>query len=174
MRKWQTIAVTALSTLTLSTAGFVTYNAMQPTHYEGATFTNEKQEQSTSHSSSATSTSSSSDNQSSPSSTDTASTNPTYSEPASVAPQEPSTKTYYEGLTFRTGSIDMMTAEDGTKKEMTYIYCNQTGDMTKNIPYEDAQPFMAWLYAITEGKHYMNNTMDSNYHYWLENVKGQQ
>lgn len=45
MKKWKTIGVTALSTLAISIGGFTTYQYLQPTHYQGGAFKNEKTKQ---------------------------------------------------------------------------------------------------------------------------------
>ena len=174
MRKWQTITVTALATMAISTTGFAVYNATQPTHYQGETFVNEKKP-SHSHNSSASSTTQSTNDSSSSTTTTTndTSVNTSASQPASVA-QEPSTKTYYEELTFRQGSVDEMLDAYGTLRPSTYVYCVQTGETTQNMPVDYAQQFIAWLYTITEGKHNMDHSLQSNYAYWLQNVKGQQ
>lgn len=175
MRKWQTIAVTALSTMALSGAGFTAYQMNQPTHYEGVTFTNEKE--SSTHSTSNSMASSTTDNGKSSaivtdSSSDTsapAQSNSVAQAPVQTAPTTPAPSATYDELTFTNGSCDNVNGVD-----VTYVYCEQSHDMTDNIPLEDAQPFIAWLYSVTEGEHYMTNSIQSNYNYWVQNVKGQQ
>ena len=175
MKKWQTITATALLSASLAGIGVNTYHAIQPTHYQGETFVNEKKQSHTHHSSSTSTAQSTSDSTEQTTTTDyDSSVNTSASQPASVAPQEPSNQVTYEGLTFSKGSNDEAPNAYGTMVPVTYVYCQQTGDMTQNIPLDDAQPFMAWLYSITEGQHYMKNSMQSNYEYWVKYVKGQQ
>ena len=174
MKKWQLCTATALLSASLAGIGVNTYHAIQPTHYQGETFVNEKKPSHSHHSSASTTQQSTSDSSSATTNSDNnTSVNTTTSQPASVE-QQPSNQVTYEGLTFSKGSNDEAPNAYGTMVPVTYVYCQQTHDMTQNIPLDDAQPFMAWLYSITEGQHYMKNSMQSNYEYWVKYVKGQQ
>lgn len=169
MRKWQTIAVTALSTLALSGAGFTAYQMNQPSHYEGATFTNEKQ--STSHSSSSNMASSTSNNESSPATVTVSSSDTTSSTQSSSVTEEqhqPLTFTAHEAKNAM-GTI----VNDENGKQMWLVSCEETGDHV-TVKAEEVQAFCCWLTDVTEGKTTMNNSMQSNYNYWVQNVKGQQ
>lgn len=178
MKKWQTLTATALLSASLASIGVNTYHAIQPTHYQGETFVNEKKQSHSSNSSSTSTQQSTSDSSSTAATTNNnTSVDTSASQPASVAQeQEPSNNVSYEGLTFRliqsweNGNY----VYDGQGNPVYTVYCDQSNDQVKNIPLSDAQPFMAWLYSITEGKHYMKNSMSDNYHYWVTNVKGQQ
>lgn len=187
MRKWQTIAVTALSTLALSGAGFTAYQMNQPSHYEGAIFTNEKH--TTSHSSNNNMASSSSST-SEPSSTTTTSDasdstvpaqSPSVEQPIIVT-GEP-TKSLQMGGTVKPDEITGLTfsvydcgiAESTIGRiEVGCVVCNELIQKTKVIPIEDCEPFAKWMRSIASDKTNLNNSMDSNYNYWVQNVKGQQ
>lgn len=169
MRKWQTIAVTALSTLALSGAGFTAYQMNQPSHYEGATFTNEKQ--STTHSTSNNMASSTTNNESSSATiTDSSSDTSVPAQSSSVDEEQgvPLTFTAYEA---KNAMGTIVTDENG--KQMWLVSCQETGDHVA-VKAEEVQPFCCWLTDVTEGKTTMNNSMNSNYNYWVQNVKGQQ
>lgn len=186
MRKWQTIAVTALSTLALSGAGFTAYQMNQPTHYEGTTFTNEKH--STTHSTNNNMASSTSDTrESSATVTDSSSDTTVPAQSASV--EQPITVTgeatkpiqmggtvkpdEITGLTFSV--YDCGTAESTIGRiEVGVVVCNELIQPTKVIPIEDCEPFAQWMRTIASDKTNLTNSMDSNYNYWVQNVKGQQ
>lgn len=163
MRKWQTIAVTALSTLALSGVGFSTYQAAQPAQYKGETFINEKKS-SHSHNSSSTSTSqSTSDSSSSPAVTDNdTSVNTTPSQPASVAENN---EANHEQRTFSIASIDEI---DG--QEMTYVVFLPTGECSDNMPVAEALAFCKYMNNIAGGKDHLDHSLQDNYNYW----RGQQ
>lgn len=169
MRKWQTIAVTALSTLALSGAGFTAYQMNQPSHYQGETFTNEKQ--STTHSTSNNMASSTTNNESSSATiTDSSSDTSVPAQSSSVDEEqgEPLTFTANEA---KNAMGTIVTDENG--KQMWLVSCKETGDHV-TVKAEEVQAFCCWLTDITKGKTTMNNSMNSNYNYWLQNVKGQQ
>lgn len=186
MRKWQTIAVTALSTLALSGAGFATYQASQPAQYKGATFTNEKH--STTHSTNSNMASSTTNNEQSPATVTDSSSDTTV--PAQSASVEQSITVTGEptkplqmggvikpdeitGLTFSV--YDCGTAESTIGKiEVGVVVCNELIQPTKVIPIEDCEPFAQWMRTIASDKTNLTNSMDSNYNYWVQNVKGQQ
>lgn len=63
MKKWQTISVTALTTLALSVGGITTYNYHQTQPYKGKVFTNETKHEKSISSNTSTSSSSSSSEQ---------------------------------------------------------------------------------------------------------------
>lgn len=187
MRKWQTIAVTALSTLALSTAGFATYQASQPAQYKGETFVNEKHTTTRSTNNNMASSSSSTSNSSSSttaSSTDST-TLPTQSssvEQPIIVTGEP-TKPLQMGGTVKLDEITGLTfsvydcgiAESTIGRiEVGCVVCNELIEKTKVMPIEDCEPFAQWMRDIAGDKTNLTNSMDSNYNYWLQNVKGQQ
>lgn len=170
MKTWKTIAVTALSTLALSGAGFTAYQASQPAQYKGETFVNEKH--TTTHSTNSNVASSSTNNeQSSASVTDSSSDNAIPAQSSSVEEQEqeqlPSAG--HEARTFVTASHDLMNGQD-----MTYVVFLPTGECSKLIPAEDALTFCKYMNNIAGGQTTLNHSLDENYNYWKTNVKGQQ
>lgn len=60
MKTWKTIAITVMTTSALITGGALTYSYLQPSHYQGDTFTNTKTSTSTTTSSTSSTSSSSS------------------------------------------------------------------------------------------------------------------
>lgn len=188
MKKWQTITATALLSASLAGIGTNFYHAMQPTHYQGETFVNEKKS-SHSHSSSSTSTTqSTSDSSSSTASTDyDTSVNTAPSQPASVEQPivvtgEP-TKPLQMGGTIKPDEITGLTfsvydcgiAESTIGEiEVGCVVCNELIQKTKVMPIEDCEPFADWMRGIAGDKTSLNNSMDSNYNYWVQYVKGQQ
>lgn len=188
MVKWQTIAVTTLSTLALSGACFTTYRAYQPTHYEGTTFVNEKH--TTSHSTDSNMATSSSSTSHSSSSTTASSTdsNSIPAQSASVADQQlvidentaerplqmgGTGFTYDTPLTFSVYTCGMAETNQG-RMEVGVVVCNEIGQKTRMIPIDDCEPFAQWMRSIASDKTNLDNSMDSNYNYWKTNVKGQQ
>lgn len=163
MKKWQTITATALLSASLAGIGTNFYHAMQPTHYQGETFVNEKKS-SDSHSSSSTSTSqSTSDSSSSTATTDyDTSVNNSASQPASVAEAN---EANHEQRTFSIASIDEI---DG--QEMTYVVFLPTGECTGNMPVAEALAFCKYMNNIAGGEDHLNHSLQDNYNYW----KGQQ
>lgn len=188
MRKWQTITVTALSTLALGTAGFATYQASQPSHYEGATFTNEKTH-TTTHSNSNHMASSSSNTSESSSSTATSDASDTTVPAQSSSVEQPTIVTgeptkplqmggvvkpdEITGLTFSVYDCGIAESTVG-RIEVGCVVCNELIQPTKVIPIEDCEPFAQWMRDIAGDKTNLTNSMDSNYNYWVQNVKGQQ
>ena len=77
MKTWKTIALSVITTSTLVTGGALTYSYLQPSHYEGNTFTNEKTISST------TTSSISSSNESQPTNNSNTDTNSVYTESTS-------------------------------------------------------------------------------------------
>lgn len=171
MKTWKTIAVTALSTLALSGAGFTAYQASQPTHYEGTTFVNEKH--TTSHSTDSNMATSSSSTSHSSSSTTASSTDsnsiPAQSSSVEEQEQEQLPSAGHEARTFVTASHDLMNGQD-----MTYVVFLPTGECSKLIPAEDALTFCKYMNNIAGGQTTLNHSLDENYNYWKTNVKGQQ
>lgn len=187
MRKWQTIAVTALSTLALSGAGFTAYQVSQPAQYKGATFTNEKQSTNISSDFNSNSTSSSTQSQSTMgSSNDTNTSN----EPSQSVTETEQPLVIYENtaerppqlggcgitkdvpLTFSVYTCGMADTNKG-RMEVGIVLCNELIQPTKMIPIDDCEPFAQWMRTIASDKTDLNNSMDSNYNYWVQNVKGQ-
>lgn len=188
MKKWQTITATALLSASLAGIGTNFYHTMQPTHYQGETFVNEKKS-SNSHNSSSTSTSQSTSDSSSSTATTTndTSVNTSVTQPSSVEQPivvtgEP-TKPLQMGGTFKPDEITGLTfsvydsgiAESTIGEiEVGCVVCNELIQKTKYIPIEDCEPFADWMRSIASNKTSLNNSMDSNYNYWVTNVKGQQ
>lgn len=173
MRKWQTIAVTALSTLTLSGAGFTAYQMSQPAQYKGVTFTNEKQSTNISSDTNRNSTSSSTESQSTlDSSNDTNTSN----EPSqSVTATEQTTNenpTFYAYLYEPNGSAGV----DPSKctYEFRAVYTVTGEEVSCGQDSRDAELFCKWMESIAHGKDHLDNSLQSNYNYWVQNVKGQQ
>lgn len=159
----------------------------QPVHYEGATFTNEKH--TTSHSSNNNMASSSSSTSNSSSSTTTSSTDSTTLPAQSPSVEQPiivtgePTKPLQMGGTVKPDEITGLTfsvydcgiAESTIGRiEVGCVVCNELIQKTKVIPIEDCEPFAKWMRSIASDKTNLNNSMDSNYNYWVQNVKGQQ
>ncbi len=173
MRKWQTITITALSTLTLSTAGFVTYNAMQPTYHAGQVFNNE---------SSVSTSTSVSQSQSASSSSSVFSTESSSSTATTETVETPSTTTSSsEVLTQRGGTL----SPEEFKQQVTFYKCGAADPAYLNVvhqptgeliclPKVDAVPFCDWMNSIAHGKQTLEHSMQDNYDYWKQNVKGQQ
>lgn len=188
MKTWKTIAVTALSTLALSGAGFTAYQAAQPAQYKGETFINEKH--TTSHSSNSNVATSSSSTSHSSSSTTAGSTdsNSIPAQSASVEDQplviDENTAerplqmggaglTYDRPLTFSVYTCGMAETNQG-RMEVGVVVCNEIGQKTHMIPIDECEPFAQWMRSIASDKTNLDNSMDSNYNYWKTNVKGQQ
>lgn len=192
MRKWQTITITALSTLTLSTAGFVTYNAMQPTYHASQVFNNES---SVSTSTSVSQSQSASEQSSAPSSAETVDTEETVdtttttietyrnayghemtvgdtNDPTGMAKDLPGS-TPAEQPTFALANGGYAETAEG-KVEVCIAVHRPSRTATKLIPTKDAEPFIAWMESIAYGKQTLDHSLHENYNYWKQNVKGQQ
>lgn len=178
MRKFQTIAVTALSTLALSGAGFTAYQMSQPTHYEGATFTNEKN--STTHSNSNNMASSNTNiSKSYANITDSSSDTTVPTQSSSVTEQEPTTEQntnenpkFYAYLYVPNGTAGVESSNN--YYEFRAVYTVTGEEVSCGQDSKDAELFCKWMESIAYGKDHLDNSLQSNYNYWKENVKGQQ
>lgn len=188
MRKWQTIAVTALSTLALSGAGFTAYQLSQPTHYEGTTFTNEKH--STTHSTNSHMASSTTNNEQS-SATVTDSSSDTTVPEQSTSVTEKSSQVFVTGRPSQPAQLGGTVDPNPTKltfyaypggtaettqgrMEVGLVVCGELQQGTIYIPMTDCYAFRDWMTSITQGKTSLDHSLQENLDYWYANVKGQQ
>lgn len=180
MKKWQTIGVTALSTLALSIGGFTTYQYLQPSHYQGEVFNNEKTKQTSDNS-----FSSEQQQQSKQSSTSTTSSElfqsrvdtaivPQYYKPM---PWDEFSNTYNPQL----GGTYMPTviaipchgkyAIINTKNPTDAIVVETTDNYTiAHERMQEAKDFANWVNSIAQDKPLQHNLYD-NLQYYFNNVK---
>ena len=152
MKTWKTIALTVITTSALVTGGALTYSYLQPSQYEGDTFTNGK----TSISSTTTSSSSSSSNSSTSSDDSNTDTNPVYTE-SNTTEQVAGSRAYQP--TFKVVCVS-------PQNELYSVEHIPTGDKTKAITYEQAESFYKYMEQIAYGKTSLSYTMDENYNTW--------
>lgn len=154
MKTWKTIALSVITTSTLVTGGALTYSYLQPSHYEGDTFTN------VSTTTSSTSVSSSNTSTSTPDST--TNTNPVYTEsnPSEQVEQTSGDRAYQP--TFQVECVS-------PKNDLYTVIHIPTGDKCKAIPYEQAENFCEYMEQIAYGKETLSYTMDENYNTYLTN-----
>lgn len=172
MRKWQTIAVTALSTLALSGAGFTAYQMNQPTHYEGATFTNVKQSTNISSNTDSNSTSSSTESQSTMGSSNDTNTSNEQSQSVTATEQNTTENpTFYAYLYQPNGSAGV--DPSNYTYEFRAVYTVTGEEVSCGQDSRDAELFCKWMNSIAHGKGHLDNSLQSNYNYWVQNVKGQ-
>lgn len=163
MKKWKTVPIIIILASTLITAGVTTYSYLQPTHYEGTTFTNE-----TTISNSTTSTSVSS-------SSKTVSASDSFSDSDTVY-----TESSQPELDQRGGTCMGQTPAQQPTFEVVYVstvqgYCavehRPTGELIKAVNENDAYAFCNYMEQIAHGKETLDYTLQENYDYWLDNVK---
>lgn len=147
--------------MVIATCGLILFVTIdkQPSHYEGDKFTNETTVMSN--------TDNSSDESSSPvteqytdSSTNNVSCDTEYSEPEQVI----SGSRAYQP-TFEVEQVS-------SKNDLYTVKHLPTGDTTKALTYEDANAFCTYMEQIAYGKTQLEYSMDQNFNYWKENVKG--
>ena len=114
MKTWKTIALSVITTSALVTGGALTYSYLQPSHYKGDTFTNEKTISSTT-----TSSSVSSSNTTESTTNSNTNTNPVYTE-----------STTNEQLEQRGGTCLGQTPSNQETNNNAY---NQTPTLTRDI-----------------------------------------
>lgn len=154
MKKWQTIGVTALSTLALSIGGFTTYQYLQPTHYQGDIFNNEKTTQSTTNTIQESST--------------TTTTSP--SSNVEQQPQQSIGTTPALQPTFGIKPIGMCNNVYGTLIETFTVIHHPSGDRVyKAMSEEQANAFCSYMEHIAHGKEKLDYTMEQNFEEWLTN-----
>lgn len=181
MKKWQTIGVTALSTLVLSIGGFTTYQYLQPAHYQGEVFKNEKTKQTSTNSFS----SEQQQQQSKQSSTSTTSSELFQPQvDTAVVPE------YYKAMTWdefsntyhpQLGGTYMPTvitiplhnnyAIINTKNPTDAIVVETTDNYTiAHVRMQESKDFANWVNSIAQDKP-LQNTLQSNLQYYFNNVK---
>lgn len=157
MKTWKTIALSVITTSALATGGALTYSYLQPSHYEGDTFTNAKTTIS-----STTTTSSLTDSNTSTSTPDSSTnTNPVYTESNSNEIEQNTGDRAYQP-TFKVECVS-------TKLGMYTVEHTPTGDKCKAISYEQAESFCTYMEQIAHGKTSLSYTMDENYDTWVSN-----
>lgn len=187
MKKWQTIGVTALSTLALSIGGFTTYQYLQPTHYQGEVFNNEKTKQTINEKTKQTSNDSfsSEQQQSKQSSTSTTSAEQFQSrvdtsavpEYYKVMNQQEFSSTYHPQL----GGTNMSTviaipvyngyAIVNTINPIDAIIVETTDNYTiAHLRMQEAKDFANWVNSIAQYKPLQHSLYD-NLQYYFNNVK---
>lgn len=179
MKKWQTIGVTALSTLALSIGGFKTYQYLQPTNYQGEVFNNEKTKQTSDDSFS------SEQQQSKQSSTTTTSTEQIQSQvETSVVPEyyksmqwDEFSNTYHPQLggTYMPTVITLPLYNNyciiNTKNPTDAIVVETTDNYTiAHERMQEAKDFANWVNSIAQDKP-LQNPLQSNLQYYFNNVK---
>lgn len=163
MKTWKTIALSVITTSALVTGGALTYSHLQPTHYEGNTFTNEKTISSTT-----SSTSSSSSNSSTSIKDTNTNTNSVYTESNSSEQLEQRGGTCMGQTTGDRAFQPTYQVECVSPKNDLYTVVHiPTGDKCKAITYEQAKSFCAYMEQIAYGKMTLSYTMDENYNTWL-------
>lgn len=196
MKKWQTLTATALLSASLAAIGVNTYHAIQPTHYQGETFVNEKKQSTkndTRESTSVSSSSSSTASQSTETSDNNSNSNATNSQPASVKDDytpnhpvvtgEPSRPAQLGGtiqpesertqLTFYAYPCGSAETTQG-RMEVGIVTCGELQQATNYIPMKDCYAFRDWMTSVTQGKVTLDHSLQENLDYWYANVKGQQ
>lgn len=179
MKKWKTIGVTALSTLALSIGGFTTYQYLQPTHYQGKVFNNEKIKQTSDDSFS------SEQQQSKQSGTSTTSAEIFQSQvDTSIVPEyyksmqwDEFLNTYQPQLggtympTVITLPLHNVYAIINTKNPTDAIIVETTDNYTiAHIRMQEAVEFANWVNSIARDKP-LQNSLQSNLQYYFKNVK---
>ena len=157
MKTWKTIALSVITTSALATGGALTYSYLQPSHYQGDTFTNAK----TTISSTTTSSSSSNSSESIETSNSTTNTNPVYTESTSNEVEQNTGDRAYQP-TFKVECVS-------PKNDLYCVEHIPTGDKTKAITYEQAKSFCTYMEQIAYGKTTLSYTMDENYNTWESN-----
>lgn len=193
MKTWKTIALSVITTSALVTGGALTYSYLQPSHYEGDTFTNAK----TSISNTTSSTSSSSSNSSTSTSDSSTNNDSVYTESnSSEQVTEYNTLWVYafgsKGYCDRDGNkinssgfyiltpiqnhtnyvevieIDMRTNDEYHVK--VYGETDEISDINYQSAVSNAEEFCNWLREQAPDGH-TTYGLQSNYDYWVENCK---
>ncbi len=193
MKKWKTISVTALTTLALSVGGLSIYKYLQPSHYEGGTFTNV----STTISNTSTSSDMSSSTEPIEDTDSSNNTNPVYTESNSTEQvTEYNTLWVYasasKGYCDRDGNkinrsgfyiltpvqnhtnyvevieIDMRTNDEYHIK--VYGETDEINDINYQSACANAEAFCNWLREQAPDGH-TTYGLNSNYDYWVKNCK---
>ena len=157
MKTWKTIALSVITTSALATGGALTYSYLQPSHYKGDTFTNEKTISSTT-----TSSSISSSNTTESTNNSNTNTNPVYTESTTNEQVEQNTGDRAYQPTFKVECVS-------PKNDLYTVVHIPTGDKCKAIPYEQAESFCTYMEQIAHGKTSLSYTMDENYDTWVSN-----
>lgn len=150
MKTWKTVALSVITTASLVTIGATTYNYLQPSHYEGDTFTNVSTTTSNTSTSTSTSVSSSTESVEDTNSSD---------------------------LLEQRGGTCMGVTEDTTFKVELVSPTNgwytvehiPTGDKINAIRYEEAMNFCSYMEQIAHGKTTLSYSMQENYNTWKGN-----
>ena len=158
MKTWKTIALSVITTSALVTGGALTYSYLQPSHYEGDTFTNAK----TTISSTTTSSSSTNSSETVETSDSNTNTNPVYTESNSSEQVEQNTGDRAYQPTFKVECVS-------PKNDLYCVEHIPTGDKCKAISYEQAESFCTYMEQIAHGKTSLSYTMDENYDTWVSN-----
>lgn len=194
MKKWKTVAISVITTASLITIGATTYNYLQPTHYEGDTFTNA----STTISSTSTSTSVSSSTESIEDTNSSTNNDSVYTESNSTEQitEEYTTLWVYasaqKGYCDREGNkinrsgfyiltpvqnhtnyvevieIDMRTNDEYHIK--VYGETDEISDINYQSACTNAEAFCNWLREQAPDGH-TTYGLKSNYDYWVKNCK---
>ena len=154
MKTWKTIALSVITTSTLVTGGALTYSYLQPSHYEGDTFTNV--------STTTSSTSVSSSNAPTSTNDSNSNTNPVYTESNSPEQVEQNSGDRGYQPTFKVECVS-------PKNDLYTVIHIPTGDKCKAIPYEQAESFCKYMEQIAYGKTSLSYTMDENLNTYLTN-----
>lgn len=193
MKTWKTVAISVITTASLVTAGATAYNFLQPSHYEGDTFTNV----STSISNTSTSTSVSSSTESIEDTNSSTNTNSVYTESSNTE-----LVTQYNTLWVYASASKGYCDRDGNNINRSGFYIltpvqNHTNyvevieiDMRNNDEYhvkvygetdeisdinyqsacDNAEQFCNWIREQAPDGH-TSYGLKSNYDYWVKNCK---
>lgn len=193
MKTWKTVAISVITTASLVTAGATAYNFLQPSHYEGDTFTNV----STSISNTSTSTSVSSSTESIEDTNSSTNTNSVYTEYSNTEQvTQYNTLWVYastsKGYCDREGNhlnrsgfyiltpvqnhtnyvevieIDMRTNDEYHVK--VYGETDEISDINYQSACDNAEQFCNWIREQAPDG-YTTQGLQSNYDYWVKNCK---
>lgn len=158
--------------MVIATCALILFVAIdkQPSHYEGETFTNV----STSISNTSTSTSVSSSTESIETSDGSPNTDSVYTESSNTEVLEQRGGTCMGATVGTTPAFNptFEVEQVSSKYDLYTVKHLPTGDSTKPLTYEDAITFCAYMEQIVCGKTQLEYSMDQNFNYWKENVKG--
>lgn len=194
MKTWKTVTISVITTASLVTAGAISYNYLQPSHYEGDTFTNV----STSISNTSTSTSITSCPESIEGSDSSDNTDSVYTESSNTEQVKEEYNTLWvfasasKGYCDREGNyinrsgfyiltpvqnhtnyvevieIDMRTNDEYHVK--VYGETDENTDINYQSACSNAEQFCNWLREQAPDG-YTTYGLQSNYDYWLKNCK---
>lgn len=151
MKTWKTVAISVITTASLVTIGSTAYNYLQPTHYEGDTFTNV----STSVSNTSTSTSVSSSTEPIKASDSSTNTDSVYTESSNTEQVTEGTTPAYNP-TFKVECVN-------AKQDLYSVEHIPTGDKIKAVTYDEAMAFCSYMEQIAHGKTSLSYSMQENY-----------